>query len=99
MFSSVVAAPVSDWGLFPVPEPIKKKEGHWLYVEAKRTDADIIISYAIGSPDQDPPKHLMREVKGFAKDLGTPWHVGVMTCGPKSEETVSTFHHFTFTEQ
>lgn len=93
---SVVAAPISDWSLFPVTKAITKEDGNWLYIEAKRTGADIILSYAIGSPKDKPKTHLMREVKGFARYLNKPWHVGVMTCGPKSEETVSNFHNFTF---
>lgn len=85
---------------------MSKKEGEWLYIEAKRTGADIILSYTIGSPDQtsgrpteDHQKHLMREVKGFAKDTGKSWQIGVMTCGPMSEETISTFHSFTFSRE
>lgn len=81
-----------------------KREGSWLYVEAKRTGADVILSYAHGSPNPssgrpaDTEKHLMREVKGFAKAIGRSWQVGVMTCGPKSQKTESTFHYFTFTK-
>lgn len=91
--------------MFPVPSKVSDEQGAWLYIEAKRTGADIILSYSIGSPDQstgrpinDDQKHLMREVKGFAKSSGKPWQIGVMTCGPMSEETISTFHSFTFSK-
>lgn len=40
----------------------------------------------------------MREIKGFAKSTGKPWQIGVMTCGPMSEETISVFHSFSFSK-
>jgi hypothetical protein len=69
-----------------------------------RVRADVFVHFAVGpAASHNPPTELqlLREIKGFgvlateaASSKEDPWHLGVMVCGPLSQQTKAQWDHF-----
>lgn len=80
------ANPYSDWCLTPRPDEHDK-----VWIELHKDGADLFIHYSYDGKRI----YLLREVKGFCADSGPQeWWLGVMVCGPKSEQTSGTATDF-----
>lgn len=92
--------PYSDWSFHTSPHEVNRQEDgkNWkLYIEIKGTGADLILGYTLSQTVHDNPKITpMREVKGFITDV-KPWIVGIMACGPQSDQTSGSFYNFSVT--
>ena len=105
--SCVVTDPFSDWSTSPSPHPMAER--YWLYAQVSRVGPDVHCHWhlqrgtADGPPARVPEESELvqaREVRGFALSAAEePWHVGIMACGPLSEQTRATFAHFQLDEQ
>lgn len=101
----MVASPYSDWSISPLKDRIGSKDGQSkLYIQYTRVRADVFVHFAIGpAASHNPPTELqlLREIKGFgvlateaASNKQDPWHLGVMVCGPLSQQTKAQWDHF-----
>lgn len=102
-----MSTPYSDWSIVLLTDKIgSKQDTSKLYIQFTRVGADVFVHYAVSSlkiTEGPPPKlQLLREIKGFsalateaAKNKEDPWHVGVMVCGPLSEQTEAQWENFT----
>lgn len=79
---AVSANPFSDWCLTPMPDDHDK-----VRIQIEKKGSDLFIHYTY--PDERT--YLLREVKGFCPATGPQdWWLGVMVCGPKSQQTSGT---------
>jgi len=99
---SVALAPHST-SLGIEPNEARNEAAHWAYFRLVRSGPTLRVFHLFASkryhiPEHSPDLIMLREVKGFNVDpergqqlhSSSTWRVGVMNCGPKNQDGVTT---------